>query len=116
MRSFRKGEDMRDDRESEGDNNTERIRTHVADAMGAGRFMDAVLELWRQPSIEMAELGRELALMHNEGLADVVNEFSSLTKGPLLFPARHIFEQALPARRTSPRRRAISTKKCAGAD
>lgn len=46
------------------------------------------------------DLAREIAAMHNEGMVDVVAEFTCLKKNvqnmPAFFPTRHVFEQALP--------------------
>lgn len=87
---------MSDVSDNDGDNNSEKIRTQITAAVGTGRFMEAVLELWGDQTIEIDELGRELALMHNEGFIDVVQEFSSLAKGPSFFQARLVFEAAIP--------------------
>ena len=40
-----KGQNMSDESENEGGSKAERIRTHVADGVNTGRFMEAFLEL-----------------------------------------------------------------------
>lgn len=78
----------------------EKFRDVLLKEAKAGYFLNAVSEALSSIREDRDSLAREIASLHNEGLVDVVAEFSALKRnvpdGPDFFLTRHVFEEALP--------------------
>lgn len=74
-------------------------------AYQAGNFLETVLECAIQDHDSSNTLPTDLATLHNDGLIDIVAEFSRLEnsgqQGNHFFSTRHIFEKALPLLKAS---------------
>lgn len=75
------------------------IRDALIDANRLGDLMHAIEDACRTPGVEEEDVARVLASIHNDGIINVVEAFSELTKseaGFIFFGVRAIFERALP--------------------
>ena len=76
------------------------IRDNLLSASKNGNFLEVVDQTYLQQNRDdRHSLGKEIAILHNEGLINAISEFRQLTnetKSADFFTTRHVFEHALP--------------------
>jgi len=81
-------------------NDDKSLRQLLIDSAATGNVLGTVHERLTADYEERDALAQELAMIHNEGLIDIVAAFASLERnspnGPDFFLVRHVFENALP--------------------
>lgn len=75
------------------------MRDKLLDACRSGTLMSAIEEAYQIDDIAQEDIARELAILHNDGAIDIVEEFLGLSNdeaGLTFFGLRSVFERALP--------------------